>query len=71
MSGPSLARRLILCRLGLCQTFRPTWNDTHLWGECTLCGKRAGTISREAMRRYMEAEMRDRAFERQRAQAGR
>lgn len=58
MSEPSIIRRLFLCRLSLCQMFKTGGNDTHLWGECVLCGKRAGIVSREAVRRYGEAEER-------------
>jgi len=37
-------------------------DDTHVWGECLKCGRIAGKISREAIRRYIEAERRDDAF---------
>jgi hypothetical protein len=34
----------------------PASDDKYLWGECPRCGKRAGVCSREAIRRYIEAE---------------
>jgi hypothetical protein len=37
-------------------------DDTHLWGECIHCGKRAGLITREAVRRYGEALEREERF---------
>ena len=37
--------------------------DTHIWGECIRCGKRAGLVSREAVRRVLEAEARGEAFD--------
>lgn len=58
---PGFLRRLLLCRTALCQTFSAKGDETHLWGECTLCGKQVGKISRAAVRRYIEAEERDRA----------
>ena len=56
---PSLLRRLTLCRLGMCP-FRTASNDEALWGQCTIpgCGKRSGYITREAVRRYAEAQER-------------
>jgi hypothetical protein len=52
----SFLRRHLICRFQMCQTFAQKDNDTHLWGECTVCGKRSGVISRAAVRRYLEAE---------------
>jgi hypothetical protein len=43
-------------------------DDTHLWGECVRCGKRAGLVTRQAVRRVLEAEERQREFDRLRAQ---
>lgn len=54
----SFLRKQFLCRFQLCQTFKLAESSTHLWGECQICGKRAGEISREAIRRYIEAEER-------------
>lgn len=54
----SFLRKVFLCRFGLCSTFKTNGNDTHLWGECQICGKRVGEISREAIRRYMDAQER-------------
>jgi hypothetical protein len=42
-------------------------DDTHLWGECVHCGKRAGLITREAVRRYGEALERERKFKAEQA----
>lgn len=61
-NGPSFLRLNIMCRLGLCETFGTEGDDTHLWGECCICGKRAGMISREAVRRYAEAQESTEAF---------
>lgn len=46
-----------LCRLGLCGMLQAE-DETHCWGECSTCGKVAGVVSREAIRRYMDAEPR-------------
>lgn len=54
----SFIRKQMLCRFKLCQTFKTNGNDTHLWGECHICGKRVGDVSREAVRRYMDAQER-------------
>ena len=50
--GPSILRRVILCPFGQCQTFKHQADDTGAWGECVKCGKRAGFISRDVLRRY-------------------
>lgn len=42
-------------------------DDTHLWGECIRCGKRAGLVSRKAVRAYIEAEERQKRFLEQQA----
>lgn len=60
MSGPTLLRRIFMCTLRMCP-FVQMCDNTHLWGECIHCGKQAGKISREAVRRYIEAEERNRA----------
>lgn len=44
------------CWLGHAMVTRD--DNTHLWGECIHCGKRAGLISRKAVRAYIEAEER-------------
>ncbi len=49
----------LVCLVGW-HAMKPQSDDTHLWGECVHCGKRAGLISREAVRRYIEAENRAR-----------
>lgn len=56
MSGPSILRRLLMCPMGLCQTFRPRADDTACWGECDLCGRRAGETSRKDLRGYITVE---------------
>ena len=43
-------RKLMLCWWGGCQTFKTQSDDTHLWGECSICGKKSGLVSREAVR---------------------
>jgi len=45
----------IACRLGLTQTFVQGEDDTGVWGECTVCGKRVGFVSRETLRSYAGA----------------
>jgi hypothetical protein len=37
-------------------------NHTHIWAECVHCGKVIAPISREAVRRYIQAEESDEAF---------
>lgn len=49
-----LLRKLFVCWWGGCGMSQRD-NATHLWGECTRCGKVAGVISREAVRRYSNA----------------
>jgi len=53
----SKLRRLLMCPLGLCG-MATQGNDTHLWGECPRCGKRAGVVSRASVRAYIEAKER-------------
>lgn len=43
------------CHLGLTQTFVQGGDDTGIWGECSVCGKRVGFVSREELRRYAGA----------------
>lgn len=62
LPGASFLRRHLICRFQMCQTFRQRENGTHIWGECTICGKQSGKTSREAIRRYIEAEEIHRAF---------
>ena len=63
--GPSLLRRLTLCRMSLCETFKTTSDKDGIWGECQKCGKRVGYTDRASLRyigrREYEAEMRRRA----------
>lgn len=54
---PSFVRKILMCWPGFCGMVT-TGDDKYLWGECPSCGKRAGVVSREAIRRYMEAEER-------------
>lgn len=61
--GASLLRRLTLCKLRMCP-HKPGGSDTHLWGECTICGSLAGVVSREAVRRYIRAQELDGAAKR-------
>lgn len=53
--------RSFKCWLGWCGMDQRA-NDTHIWGECPTCGKVAGIVSRESVRRYIEAEERDKIF---------
>ena len=50
--GPSILRRVFFCHFGQCQTFKQQSDETGVWGECVKCGKRAGFISRDVLRRY-------------------
>lgn len=43
--------RRIACALGRCPC-RTADNDTHIWGECTICGEKFGVVSREFVRRH-------------------
>jgi hypothetical protein len=54
MNKASFLRQIFMCPLNLCG-MTTAGNETHLWGECPRCGKRAGVVSREAVRRYMKA----------------
>jgi hypothetical protein len=56
MAGKLTALRKPLCWLGLCQTFRTESDDTGAWGECSLCGKRVGFVSRADLRAFADAE---------------
>lgn len=48
--------RLPLCWMQLCG-FKTNSDDGGIWGECVTCGKRAGYVSREDMRRYIDREI--------------
>lgn len=60
----SLIRRLTLCKLSLCETFKTHSDEAGIWGQCQKCGKRVGYVGRlelrEIGRREYEAEMRRR-----------
>lgn len=60
----SLIRRLTLCKLSLCETFKTASDEQGIWGECQKCGRRVGYTDRAALRdigrREYEAEMRQR-----------
>lgn len=45
-----------LCWFSLCQTFRTESDDTGVWGECTVCGKRVGFVDRATLRAFADAE---------------
>lgn len=51
--GASMIRKLTLCKMGLCP-FTQASDDHACWGECTICGKQAGYVSRKAIRAYMD-----------------
>lgn len=46
-----ILRKLFMCWAGLCGMVQRD-DETHIWGECPRCGKRAGIISRADIRRY-------------------
>ena len=50
----SFLRKLFICPTGSCP-FVQGEDDTGVWGECTICGKRAGFVSREELRSYAGA----------------
>lgn len=58
-----ILRKLLLCWWGACGMVQ-RGDATHVWGECPRCGKVAGLISREAIRRYIDAQERQREFDR-------
>ena len=33
------------------------WDDTGCWGECVVCNRRFGFVTREELRRYCDAEI--------------
>lgn len=45
-----------LCLVGLCQTFCTASDDDGVWGECSICQKRAGYVDRATLRRVADAE---------------
>lgn len=50
-----LLRRMFLCWHSGCP-FVAKSDDNGCWGECTVCGKEVGYVTRAAIRRYIEAE---------------
>lgn len=46
----SLIRRLTLCKISLCETFKTASDAAGIWGECQRCGKRVGYIDRISLR---------------------
>lgn len=54
-SSLPLWRRLI-CLLRSCP-FKAASDDTGCWGECTICGRRAGFVSRAVLRAWIEREV--------------
>lgn len=50
----SFLRKLFICPTGSCP-FVQGEDDTGFWGECTICGKRAGFVTKEELRRYAGA----------------
>lgn len=53
--------RRIMCHLEWCGMVQKS-NNTHIWGECPRCGRVAGVVSRESVRRYIETEARNEQF---------
>lgn len=41
------------CYLGLCPC-KPQSDDKGCWGQCLICGKKCGYVTREAIRKYIE-----------------
>lgn len=52
--------RHIACLLGWCP-FKTNSDEGGCWGECVLCQKRAGFVSRAVLRAYIDREIRERA----------
>lgn len=50
MGKATLIRRLILCKLSLCETFKTASDESGIWGECQKCGKRVGYVDRRSLR---------------------
>lgn len=44
MTRPTLLRRL-LCLANLCGTFITKSDNTGVWGECVICGRRSGFMT--------------------------
>lgn len=55
MVGTASLLHRIACHLGWTQTFVQGSDDTGVWGECSVCGKRAGYVTREQLRSYAGA----------------
>jgi hypothetical protein len=53
----NMFRRALLCRFSLCQTFSQGSDNTGVWGECAICGKRTGFVSRASLRAYADQEV--------------
>lgn len=47
--------RKILCLLQMCP-HAPASDDTGCWGECVICGSRAGFVDRKTLRAFADAE---------------
>lgn len=47
-------RKMFVCWWGGCGMVQRD-DNTHIWGECLRCGKVAGIVSREALRRLLDA----------------
>lgn len=60
--------RLPLCWTGWCGAVQNS-DDKYIWAECVTCGKVIAPISREAVRRYIQAQESDfKFFERMRSE---
>lgn len=46
----------LLCWLGRCRMCKPTFDDSGCWGECVICHKRHGFVSRADLRSYLDRE---------------
>lgn len=45
-----------LCWTRNCHTFSTESDETGCWGQCSICQKRVGFVSRAELRRYADAE---------------
>lgn len=63
MTPMLLLRKLFVCWWGGCGMVTQS-DDQNVWGECLRCGKKAALCSREALRRYIEAEESRKDFDR-------
>ena len=56
-AAPSLIRRLTLCKLSLCETFKTNSDEHSIWGECQKCGRCVGIVDRRSLRNIGDCEL--------------